>query len=57
MKKKYVVLRDDIVLSEFSDLDNAIDFVSYYLFHELGVEIYQELVGSDKTDFIRAFDC
>lgn len=55
-KRKYVVLCDDVVLSEFSDLDKAIDFASSYVFHELCVKIYQELIGNDESDFIRAFD-
>ena len=53
---KYVVLYGDTVLSEFIKLDRAIAYAEDYISSKLRINIYQEAIGGESSDFIRAFD-
>lgn len=55
-KAKYSVYYDKTILSDFLELEKAINYAELYLTKKLGIDIYQEADGSDRSDFVKAYD-
>ena len=54
-KAQYVVLFRDIILSEFLNLDTALNYVQKYIEKELRIETYREIV-KENDDYVKAYD-
>lgn len=51
-----MVEEDIFLLSEFVKLDRAIAYAEDYISSKLRISVYQEAIGGENSDFIRAFD-
>lgn len=55
-KAQYVVLNGNIILSEFIDLDRAIEYAKEVITEKYRAKILLETRGDEQEEFIKAFD-
>lgn len=55
-QSQYVVLHGEIVLSEFISLERAEEYTIEYVFKNLGLTIFKEVIGNESSDYIKAYD-
>lgn len=55
-KAQYVVLNGNIILSEFIDLDRAIEYAKEVITEKYRAKILLETSGDEQEEFIKAFD-